>query len=333
MALLAEVLLKDADLDESERAFFDDLDIGYLAAESNIGDEEFAHMSQSFSRAENRVLVVGSDMFAHARSENIAKLAAMIEKYTTFSLLVVPSEVNTLGVSLICDLDVDENIDNVVGYNAEGNFVISSLEGSDLAIPALNQQEGTVVSIDNRVLPLNAALSFDGYNLNNIANALSLSRENTIDYTSELKTTSGFKAIAFDDLKNFLTPLGVDERGYLLDEVVCEINSELDEIDELPEFNGTIIYHSNPVLQFNAYTNKMKQLERDIALRGSAQFAAAARISDGDEVEISFASTTIKRVFKLDSELKGTIALNPTFDKSVDINRYKFEKSKIVRVV
>jgi len=333
MALLANELLKDAELDESERAFFDDLDIGYLGAESNIGDEELSLMSKSFSRAQNRVLIVGSDMFAHLRSQNIAKLAAMIEKYTTFSLLVVPSEVNTLGASLICDLDKDESLDNVVGYNAEGKFVISSLEGSDLATPALNQQEGTVVSIDNRVLPLNAALRFSGYNLNNIANEFGLRKENTIEYTSELKSTSGFKAIAFDNLENFLTPYGADERGYLLDEIVCEIDSELDEIDDLPEFNGTIIYHSNPVLQFNAYTNKTKQLARDDSLRGSAQFAAAARISDGDEVEINFASKTIKRIFKLDSELKGTIALNPTFDKSVDVNRYKFEKSKIVRVV
>ena len=333
MALLANELLKDAELDESERAFFDDLDIGYLGAESNIGDEELSLMSKSFSRAQNRVLIVGSDMFAHLRSQNIAKLAAMIEKYTTFSLLVVPSEVNTLGASLICDLDKDESLDNVVGYNAEGKFVISSLEGSDLATPALNQQEGTVVSIDNRVLPLNAALRFSGYNLNNIANEFGLRKENTIEYTSELKSTSGFKAIAFDNLENFLTPYGADERGYLLDEIVCEIDSELDEIDDLPEFNGTIIYHSNPVLQFNAYTNKTKQLARDDSLRGSAQFAAAARISDGDEVEINFASKTIKRIFKLDSELKGTIALNPTFDKSVDVDRYKFEKSKIVRVV
>jgi len=68
-------------------------------------------------------------------------------------------------------------------------------------------------------------------------------------------------------------------------------------------------------------------------LRGSAQFAAAAKISDGDEVEISFASRTIKRVFKQDDELKGTIALNPTFDIGKDFGQYRFEKSKIVRVV
>ena len=333
MALLANELLRDADLSESEKAFFNDLDLGYLSAESNIGEEEFAQMSKSFSRASNRILIVGSDMFAHAKAQNVAKLAAMIEKYTTFSLLVIPTQVNTVGVSLICDVDVDEEMDNVVGYNAKGDFVISSLVDADLAIPALNQQEGTVVSVDNQVLPLNAALNFDGYNLNDVANELGVKKENTIDYTKELSAKSGFKPLAFDDLENFLTSHGEDKRGYLLDEVECEANGKLDEVDELPEFNGSVIYHSNPVLQFNAYTNVTKQLERDNSLRGSAQFASAARISDGDEVEITFASTTIKRTFKLDNELKGTIALNPTFDMNIDLNRYKFEKSKIVRIV
>ena len=333
MALLANALLKDVEVDEETRAFLDNLDLGYIEAESNVGDDELLLMMKAFKRSQNRVLIVGSDMFAHERAENIARLAALIEKYTEFSLVIVPTEVNTLGVSLICDLDKDEKIENVVGYNAGGDYMISSLEGAHLAVPALNQQEGTVVSIDNRVLPLNAAIKFDGYTLNDIANALEIKKENTIDYTQELNTLAGFKSVAFDSLENFLTPYGEDERGYLLDEVSCVTDGKLEEIDELPEFNGTVIYHSNPVLQFNAYTSGSKHLEHDATLKGSSQFAQAARISDGDEVEISFASTTLRRVFKLDSELKGTIALNPSFDNSLDLNRYKFEKSKIVRVM
>lgn len=333
MALLANALLKDVEVDEATRTFLDDLDLGYLEAESNVGDDELVSMMKSFKRTRKRVLVVGSDVFAHERAENIAKLAAIIEKYTNFSLLIVPTEVNTLGTSLICDLDKDENLSNVVGYNENAEFIISSLEGANLSVPALNQQEGTVVNIDNRVLPLNVAVPFDGYNLNDIANALELKKENSVDYTQELKSEVGFQSILFDDLENFLTPHGEDNRGYLLNEVNCVADGELTEVDELPEFNGTVIYHSNPVLQFNAYTSSSAHLEKDATLRGSAQFAQAARISDGEKIEISFASITQRRVFKLDSELKGTIALNPYFDNSLDLNRYKFEKSKIVRVI
>ena len=333
VALLANELLKNADVDEQAKAFFDDLDLGYLEAESNVGDDELKLMSKSFSRAKKRVLVVGSDIFAHERAGNIAKLVALIEKYTDFSLLVVPSDVNTVGVSLTCKLDIDENIDNVVAYNAKGDFVMSSSKDADLAMPALNQVEGTVVNVDNQVLPLNVALSFDGYILNDIANALGLEKENTIDYTKELDNSQGFQAIAFDDLENFLTSYGEDQRGYILDEVVCETDGKIEAVSDLPEFNGTVIYHCNPVLQFNEFTNKVEQLEKDITLRGSAQFAAAARISDGDEVEISLKNRVIKRKFKEDNELKGTIAINPIFDIGKDAGSYRFEKSKIVRVI
>lgn len=333
MALLAHVILGEADLSDSERAFFDELDFGYLYAETNIGEEEFSHMMNSFSRAKKRTLIIGNDLIAHERSSNIAKLAALIEKYSDFSLVVVPREVNTLGVSLINSLDHDENIPDVVGYNAKGDFVISSLEGADLAVAALNQQEGTFVSIDNRVLPTNVALTFDGYTLNDIAKAFEIDKKNTIDYTQELNKKAGFKTIAFDDLENFLSPFGDDNRGYLLDEVTCKADGELEELDDMPEFNGTIVYHCDPVLQFNNHTFKTEQLPRENFLLGSAQFGVAARIEDGDKVEISFGATKIQRTFKLDSELKGTVALNPTFDISVDASRYRFEKSKIVRVV
>lgn len=333
LALIANELLENVDVDEDTKAFLDNLDLGNLSAESNVGDDELKFMTKSFKRAKNKVLIIGSDLLSHERAANIAKLAATIEKYTEFSLVIVPSEVNTVGASMICDLDIDTDMRNVVGYNAQGDFVISSLGDADMAVPALNQQEGTVVSIDNRVLPLNVALGFDGYTLNDIANALGLEAKNTIDYTKELANVAGFKAIEFDDLENFLTQLGEDVRGYLLDEVEVEVNGKLEDVEELPEYNGTVIYNANPVLQFNNYTNKTKQLPKDNSLRGSAQFATAAKIADGDTVTITFGTTTLTRTFKLDDELKGTIALNPMFDTTADTSAYRFAKSKIERVV
>ncbi len=333
MALLAKYLLENVELSDEEKAFFDDLDDGYLSAETNIGEEEFTLMMKSLTRTKNRVLVIGNDLIAHKEAQNIAKLAAVIEKYTDISVVVVPRDVNTLGVSLTCKLDNDDNtLENVVGYNDKGSFVISSLREADLAAPALNQQEGTFVSIDNRVIPTNSALAFGGYELLDLAKVFGIGKKDTIDFTKELPVENGFKAVEFDSLENFLTPLGEDIRGYLLDEVEVVMDGSLDELDSLPEFNGTIIYNVNPVLQFNAYTNITKQLERDTTLRGSAQFAAAARVSDGDRVEISFADKTFIRTFKQDKSLKGTIALNPTFDLDESINSYRFQKSKIMRV-
>lgn len=333
MALFAYTLLRDAELSKEHREFLEDLDLGYLHAETNLGDEEFAMMMKSFMRVKFATLVVGEDLISHSRSSNIAKLAALIEKYTNFSVMVVPKDVNTLGVSLINSLDEDEDIANVVGYNAKGDFVISSLGNGDLDVPALNQQEGTFVNIDKRVLPTNVALSFSGYTLNDIAKAFDINEKETINYTEKLSKDVGFREVAFDDLENFLGSLGEDNRGYKLDEVECKAEGVIDELDDMPEFNGTIIYHANPVLQFNNYTNVTTQLPKDDYLRGSAQFAIAAKINDGDLVKITFGKTEIQRVFKQDGDLKGTIALNPTYDLNIDLSGYRFHKSKIERVI
>ena len=334
VALLAKELLKNAELPEEVTNFFDNLDEGYLEAESNVGEEEFTQMSVHFKRAKKKTLIVGPDLFAHKRAKNIARLIGLIEKYSGYKVLIVPKEVNTLGVSLLCDLDVPTNESFVVGYNEHGDYTISSLhEDADMIVPALNQQEGTVTSIDKRVLPINVALEFKGACLNDIACMLGACKEYTIDYTKELGTVNeAFVNVAFDELENFLDPHGWDIRGYKLKNSDISVNFTIEEVEDLPEFNGTVIYHADPVLQFNAYTARAKELPKENELRGSAQFAIAAKIKDGDVVRIDLGDMQIERKFKLDEKLKGTVAINPTFDLELRPNRYRFEKSKIERV-
>ncbi len=332
LALLAQTLITAQELTKREQAFIDGLDEGYLSAETNVGDDELVMLTKQFARSKSKTLVIGSDMLAHDRVENIARLVALIEKYSDFKVLLVPTEANTLGVSLIADLDADEASANVVGYNAKGDFVISALGSGDLNVPAFNQQEGTVVSIDKRLLPTNVALAFEGHTLNDIANALDVVAENTIDYTRKLPAESGFKAVAFDDLSNFYSSKGSDDRGYLLDAVKVHRGGHPEEVAELPEFNGAVVYHVNPVLQFNAFTAESKQLENDNNLYGSASFAAAARLSDGEAVTFEYAGETVRRIFKLDNTLKGTIALHPTFDLGLNVtNAYRFETVNFMR--
>jgi len=260
IALLLKYILNNCEVDQKTNEYLENLDVGYLSAESNIGEDELELMIKSLSRTKNNILVIGTDVISHKRAANIAKLIALIEKYSNFSVLIVPKDVNTLGVSLICDLDKDEVLKSTVGYNADGDFIISSLPGHDLAIPALNQQEGTFTSIDKRVLATNPALSFDGYELNDIASAFGVGHRHTVDITKELPLECGFKRIEFDQLNNFLSELGEDIRGYKLTEIEINNPSDLQEIDDLPEYNGTIVYHVNPVLQFNSYTNLTKLL-------------------------------------------------------------------------
>ena len=330
MALLAQTLLVDASVSETVKTFFAGLDEGYLSAESNVGEEEFAAIAKVRIRAKKTTLVLGQDLYMHANAANIAKMAGLIQKYTNVEVLIVPASVNTLGVALICDLDAAEGMASV-GYNAEGAYTLSATQG-DIAMPALNQQEGTVTSINKQVLPLNVALPFEGYNLHDICVAMGVeSKQYTIDYTKMLPVSKGFQAVEFDSLENFLTADGKDQRGYMLSISDVAVSENLEAVSDLPVFDGTIVYQSNPVLQFNSATAQTEQLTIDAVLKGSAQFATAAKIANGDVVEIDFGHKKLQRTFELDESLKGTVALHPTFDQGYDAmpTAYRFDKVKI----
>ena len=338
LALLASYLIKQ--MPENIKAYFDDLDIGYLSAESNVGEEELELIVKRLIRRKNKTLVIGEDIYAHERNVNIGKLVGLIDKYTDFNVVAIPSQTNTLGVSLICDLDSEAG-ENVVGYNELAPFVISSDGKGDLNTPALNQQEGTFTNIDKKLVNTNVALPFDGYCLNDLAEALLPIAnknivQNTIEYTSVLPVDKGFKSIDFDDLDFGFTNTSIDKRGYALTSYDCDIDETIDEVEDLAAFDGTVIYRCEPLHQFNINTAKASLLETDSYLRGSESFARAAKISSGDVVNIIYNNKTTQRKFRIDKTVKGTVALYPTFENGLSDDLipsgYRYKQVKIEKV-
>ena len=333
-ALLADTLLKDAALPDGVRAVLDDLDIGNLSAESNVGEEELETLRKSLIKKVGYSLVVGSDLYAHPRAENIAKLLALLEKYAGFNVICVPPAGNAMGISLICELD-DEAEGSTVGYNVKGDFTLSALGDGDLDMPALNQQEGTLTAFTKRVVPMNVVLEYGGYVLNDIANALGLSAEYTIEYTKELPSKKGFEAVEFDSLPDYFDAVGTEHRGYLLNEVEVAVDEKIEEPLEIDGYDGTVVYNCNPQEHFSAFTAKSKNLEQNAYLRGSQQFATVAKLADGDKISYTIDGVKFERVFKIDTSLKGTIALNPTFDMGLSsalISSYRFNQVEIEKV-
>ncbi len=333
-ALLADTLLKDTDLPEAIRAVLNDLDIGNLSAESNVGEEELETLRKSLLKKVGYSLVVGSDLYAHPRAQNIAKLLALLEKYAGFNVICIPPAGNAMGISLICELD-DEAEGSTVGYNVKGDFTLSALGDGDLDMPALNQQEGTLTALTKRVVPMNVVLEYGGYVLNDIANALGLSAEYTIEYTKELPSKKGFEAVEFDSLPDYFDAVGAEHRGYLLNEVEVAVDETLEEPVEMDGYDGTVVYNCNPQEHFSAFTAKSKNLEQNAYLRGSQQFATAAKLADGDKISYIIDGVKFERVFKIDTSLKGTIALNPTFDMGLSsalISSYRFNQVEIEKV-
>lgn len=334
VALLLELLTKDSELPSEVKEFIEELDIGNLSGESSLSEEELNSIKAEFWKKKRFTLVVGADLYNHPDAQNIAKMVALIEKFSNFELIIVPPASNSLGVSLICDLEKDAN-GYTVAYNNEGDFTLSSLGNGDLDMPAINQQEGTISTLNKRVVPLNVALGYDGYTLNDIANELGVGKTYTIDFTKELPTQKGFRAVEFDSLKDEFSPLGEDLRGYKIEIQESEISYDLNEPEELPSYDGVVIYNVNPAHNPNPFTQSATLTKTEPKLLGSKQFATAAKLSDGDLVEYEVNGKIVQRVFSIDTSLKGTIALNPTFDMGLSafaVSSYRFSKINIKKV-
>jgi len=304
-----------------------------LSAPANFSEnlEKFLKKKDSFS------LIVGPDLYNHPNSKNLARLVALIEKYANFKLVMIPTLTNTLGVSLINELSEDEG-QYSIGYNTQGDFTLSALGDGDLDMPAINQQEGTLTSINKRVNPTNAALSYGGYVLKDIANALGLNAEYTIDYTKDLPVTKGFKAENFDSLPNYYTNAGEEIRGYELKNMGRRISSDesVEQIDEAMKIDGNIVYLANPVRQFSDFTNKATNLDEEIGVYISEEFLNNSELNAGERVKVKNENGEITTTIVSDNKIAGDVVCLPTFDSKLNsealFSGYRFTSASIERV-
>jgi len=290
-----------------------------------------ATIEEMLAKKDKFTLVLGSDLYTHPSSENLAKIAGLIEKYTQFKVIIIPSCTNTLGVSQICDLD-DEIVGKTFGYNVKADYEISALGDGNLDMPALNQQEGTFVNIDKRVVPTNAALSYEGYTLNDIANeVVDNKKDYTIDYTSEI-----FEKQDFDKLENHFTNGMVEQRGYVLkikdlpwNEVITKVNDN--------KLEGTIIYNANPINQFNEFTAVCKSLKNDkTALYVSSSVLQSLELNEHDMVKVEANNKDVELEVLVDKQLDGLVSYVPTFEKNSETKNlfanYRFINANIKKV-
>ena len=282
-------------------------------------------------------LMVGADLYSHPNAANCARLVGLIEKYTAFSVTMIPNLANTLGVALICELDESAGT-KTIGYNTAGNFTLSALGGGDLDMPALNQQEGTLVGIDKRVNPTNVALAYNGYELNDIACALGVSAALTVDYTSQLPVSSGFKAVEFDTLPNHYTNAGEEVRGYVLKSQCHDVNGdeETQPFNENSSLSGALVYLANPVLQFSPFTAASHQLREEGGLYASTDFMSSNALNAGDSVRVKTAHGEMVLPIIHDSKIAGDIPYLPTFDSKINSSSlfgdYRFINVSIQKV-
>jgi NADH-quinone oxidoreductase subunit G len=295
------------------------------------------NMEKFLKKKDTFAMIVGPDFYTHPNASNLARLVALVEKYTDFTVTMVPPKGNSLGVSLICDLDEEAGA-YTIGYNEPGDFTLSALGEGELDMPAMNQQEGTLTSINKCVNPTNAAIGYEGYVLNDIANALGLEAAYTVDYTEQLPVEKGFKALKFDELPNYYSNSGEEIRGYALETVSIETSGDesVASFDESAAMTGAMVYLANPTLQFNAFTQKSHQLSEEGGLYVSEAYAKKNELTEGDSVSVETPKGKIEVAVKVDNKIDGEIAYLPTFDKKINsealFGGYRFSSASIQKV-
>jgi NADH-quinone oxidoreductase subunit G len=301
-------------------------------------DDDFAEKFEKLMKKKDSFsLIVGPDMYNHPNSKNIARLVALLEKYSAFKVVMIPTLTNTLGVALINELSAEAG-DYAIGYNTKADFTLSALGSGDLDMPAINQQEGTLTSVNKRVNPTNAALTYGGYTLNDLANALGLEKEYTINYTIDLGEKASFRAIEFDDLPNHYTNAGEEVRGYEL--IPESVNVTEDEsvikIDESAALENAIIYLANPVRQFTDFTYKTTNLDEISGVYMSEEALSKSELNEGDSVKVKTENGELVANIVGDNKIAGDIVLLPTFDSNLNsealVNGYRFATASIEKV-
>ena len=280
------------------------------------GDEGFADRFEKMMKKKTSFsLIVGEDLYFHPHAKNLAELVALVEHACDMKVAMIPPKTNSLGVALICDLD-ESGLGRSVGYNEPGDFRLSALGDGDLDMPAMNQQEGTLTNMNKRVVPTNAALEYNGYELNDLMSAMKLGRELTVDWTEMLGSKKGFQAIEFDALPNGYTNSGEEMRGYPLKNLGKRAaQSHVAEFDASLALEGEIAYRCNPQRQFNDFTDKAHQIFEAFAL-----YASVAKAEElGEKVEVSFGDKSIVCTVVADERMEGDIVKVPDFKSAKEI--------------
>lgn len=183
-ALLLNTFVKNAD--DKINKYINDLDLGYISAESSAGEEEFEESYEAFLDSNSKVLIVGNDIKNHERVENIIKLLAVIKKYTDFNLIVLDKDLEE-KIDSCEDFDLEE-IEDLKSFNGtlvykligkNSNELISSktfaniakvADGDEIYINSKNEKIKRVLKIDDSLTGTVAILEadnstdiFDGY--------------------------------------------------------------------------------------------------------------------------------------------------------------------------
>lgn len=132
-SLLLSTFAKNSD--QNTKNYIDDLDIGYISAESSAGEEEFEEAYETSQDKKCKTLILGRDIFSHQRVDNIVKILAVLKRYSDLNIVCLEEEhQRVLDEMDSQELDEVEDLDSYNGtvvYTLYGENNNNSLIGSE----------------------------------------------------------------------------------------------------------------------------------------------------------------------------------------------------------
>ncbi len=142
-SLLLNAFVKEAD--EKVKTYIDDLDIGYISAESSAGEEEFEEALELMKDKKDRTLVVGRDIFLHKRVDNIIKLLIALNKYSDLNVISLDEKIQKLLEETA--LDRLDEVEELASYNGTVLYRIYDEENTEILIGS--QSFAKIAKIDD----------------------------------------------------------------------------------------------------------------------------------------------------------------------------------------
>ncbi|MCF6206565.1 MAG: hypothetical protein L3J47_06715 [Sulfurovum sp.] len=291
-ALLLYALLNVKECDADTRKSIEALDIGYLSAECNVGEEELEAVVEGLDANKNITLIIGEDIILHPEVEMIAVMMALLEKHRGVTLLLESSLRNALGVATLCKLETKSLDTDTLLYapysSIEDDGMHAKLKYSYKYVLDFAPKEGSVVAMDGRLQKVKH-MRGDNQALMSLVQQLDLPLQ-----VNDPLFLQWSKKLKFDT-EDRLIP------------TKTEADSVAFEVEEVPVFDGALLYHCH-------HTEEAKEFH------GSEQFARVTKLKDGEKIVFEANGLIFKRVFKIDTSLKGMIAINPLDNRILSVD-------------
>ena len=120
--MLLETFVKESN--EKVQSFIEDLDIGYISAESSAGEEELEEIYEKSQGKRNKILIVGDDILTHESMDDIISILSLIQRYSDLKVVALDQ-----GLQILIDMSMNDDITEVDDLKSYNGTLIYSYYG------------------------------------------------------------------------------------------------------------------------------------------------------------------------------------------------------------